>query len=74
MPKKKEKTFAPFELIVTAPDISKNVVVITHKYNYQGIIVAHGLQDGVVKKVLVDSHTLWRGQQWESVHDVFEVE
>lgn len=58
----------------SAPEKCANVVVINHKYTYQGIVRGHAKQDGLVKHILVDSQTLWRGHTWESVHDVFEVD
>ena len=72
-PLPKDKTF-DFHTYTTAPEKCSPVVVINHKYTYQGTILGHAKQDDVVKYVLVDSRTLWRGVRWESVHDVFEVE
>jgi ABC-type branched-subunit amino acid transport system substrate-binding protein len=73
---KKNKTFDPFlrQEVTEAPSKCADVVVITPKYTYQGKLIAYGKQDGIVKRVLVDSNSFLRGAQWESVHDVFEVE
>jgi hypothetical protein len=57
-----------------APDKCSDVVVITHKYTYQGVCRGHAKQRGVTKYVLVESNSVFRGTNWESVHDVFEVE
>jgi hypothetical protein len=57
-----------------APDKCSDVVVITHKYTYQGVVRGYAKQDDVVKYVLIESNSVFRGTNWESVHDVFEVE
>ena len=72
-PAVKERSFDLFPLPL-APSKCAEVVVITHKYTYRGIILAYAKQDGVVKRVLVEHDSMFRGSRWESVHDVFEVE
>ena len=55
------------------PDKCANVVVIKHNDTYRGVVRGHAKQNGVIRYVLVDPGS-WSTDQWESVHDVFEVE
>lgn len=68
----------PLFAVPTAPEIGADVVVINDKYTYQGTVVSYGVrttsESREVYHVLVRQFKLLRDvDQWESIHDVFEV-